>query len=316
MYKGDTMNYLLYGEEEYLIKEEVKKIIKKTKVDDMGISNYDLEIDNIKDIIEDCQTVSLFNPVKVIVVNNCNYFNRIKCNEEDISLLLEYLSNSNPDTTLILINHNSTIDSTKKISKKIKEVGTISEFNKANPTTLVKKMFDGYKISSSTIELLIKRVGEDIELLASEVNKLKIYKIDEKEINDNDIINCSIFNIDTDIFKFIDNIINKNKEEALITYHEMLKNNEEPIKVIALLASKFRLMYQATKLDRKGMNSNDISALLGVHSYPVKLAIKAGSKYPEKLLLSYLKSLADLDQDIKTGKVNPELGVELFILKV
>lgn len=310
------MNYLLYGEEDYLIKEEIKKIIKNTKVDDMSISNYDLEIDSIKDIIEDCQTVSLFNPIKVIVVNNCNYFNRIKCNEEDINLLLEYLSNSNPDTTLILINHNSTIDSTKKITKKIKEIGSILEFNKVNPSTLVKKMFNDYKISSNNIELLISRVGEDIEELASEVNKLKIYKFDEKEITEEDIINCSIFNVDTDIFKFIDNIINRNKEEALTTYHEMLKNNEEPIKVIALLASKFRLMYQATKLDRKGMNSNDISQLLGVHSYPVKLAIKAGSKYPEKILLSYLKSLADLDQDIKTGKIDPELGLELFILKV
>ena len=310
------MNYLLYGEEDYLIKEEVKKIINKSKVDEMSVSNYDLEIDSIKDIIEDCQTVSLFNPVKVIIINNCNYFNRVKCNEEDVDLLLEYISNSNPDTTLIIINHNSTIDNTKKITKKIKEVGSILEFNKANPTTLVKKMFDGYKISSNNIDLLISRVGEDIETLASEVNKLKIYKIEEKEINEEDIINCSIFNVDTDIFKFIDNIINKNKEEALTTYHEMLKNNEEPIKVIALLASKFRLMYQACKLDKKGMNPNDISALLGVHSYPVKLAIKAGSKYSEKILLNYLKSLADLDQDIKTGKVNPELGLELFILKV
>ena len=310
------MNYLLYGEEDYLIKEEVKKIINKAKIDDMSISNYDLEIDSIKNIIEDCETVSLFNPTKAIIINNCNYFNRVKCEEEDINLLLQYLSNSNPDTILIIISHNSTIDSTKKISKKIKEVGTILEFNKVNPTTLVKKMFGDYKISSTSIDLLISRVGENIETLASEVNKLKIYKIDEKVISDEDIINCSIFNIDTDIFKFIDNIINKNKEEALTTYHEMLKNNEEPIKVIALLASKFRLMYQATKLDRKGMNSNDISALLGVHSYPVKLAIKAGSKYPEKILLNYLKSLADLDQDIKLGKVNPELGLELFILKV
>ena len=310
------MNYLLYGEEDYLIKEEIKKIIKKAKVDELCISNYDLEIDNIKDVIEDCETVSLFNPNKVVILNNCNYFNRIKCNEEDINLLYEYIQNSNPDTILIIINHNSSIDSTKKITKKIKENGSILEFNKANPTTLVKKMFDGYKISSSNIELLINRVGEDIAILSNEVEKLKIFKIDDKEITEEDIMNCSSFYVDTDIFKFIDNIINKNKEDALTTYHEMLKNNEEPIKVIALLASKFRLMYQAVTLDKKRMSNNDIAALLGVHAYPVKLAISAGSKYPTKLLLSYLKSLADLDQDIKTGKINPELGLELFILKV
>ena len=39
-------------------------------------------------------------------------------------------------------------------------------------------------------------------------------------------------------------------------------------------------------------------------------------KYPDKLLLKYLDLLADLDSDIKTGKINPELGLQLFILKV
>jgi DNA polymerase-3 subunit delta len=177
-------------------------------------------------------------------------------------------------------------------------------------------MFDDYKISTSTINLLIDRVGNDIGILAQEVEKLKLYKIDTKEITRDDIIACSTLNIDTDIFRFIDNIINKNKKDALNTYYEMLKNNEEPIKIIALLASKFRLMYQAVHLSRKGFNNNEISKILGVHAYPVKLAIEAGIRYPEELSLSYLNSLATLDIEIKTGLVDSKLGLELFIMKV
>ena len=310
------MIYLLYGEEQFLIDKEIEKIEKKENIDGISISHYDLEIDNIKDIVDDCQTISLFEDKKLIIINNCTYFNRVKNNEEDVNLLLEYISNPNPGTILIIINHNSSIDSTKKISKKIKEVGTIIELNSSNINSIVKNMFDGYKIKEETINLFIKRVGEDISILSMEADKLKTYKIDEKEITNEDIMKCATFNIDTDIFKFIDNIISKKKEDALITYHELLRNNEEPLKIIVLLASKFRLMYQAKVLNSRGLSSNEISSILGVHAYPVKLAIQSSIKYPDKLLLKYLDLLADLDSDIKTGKINPELGLQLFILKV
>lgn len=310
------MNYLLYGEEEFLIDKEVEKIINKEKVDKESISNYDLELDNIKDIIDDCQTISLFDPVKIVIVNNCNYFNKSKANENDINILYEYLSNYNKGTILIIISHNSTIEKGKKISKKIQEVGKVIELNKVNPESVIKKLFNDYKISSSTINLLISRVGNDISILSQEVDKLKIYKIDEKEIADNDVIECCTYNIDMDIFKFIDNIINKNKEEALNTYYELLKNNEEPLKIIVLLANKFRLMYQCSVLSKKRMDNNEIASFLGIHAYPVKLALQSCKKYPDKILLNYLAQLADLDADIKMGKIDASLGLELFILKV
>lgn len=310
------MNYLLYGEDEYLISEEIKKIEKKEQVEDISISHYDLQIDSIKDIIDDCMTISLFEPKKLVIVNNCTYFNRVKNNEDDVNIMLEYLNNFNPDTIFIIINHNSSIDSTKKITKKIKESGKVIELNKASVKSVVSKMFDGYKISSSTIDLFIERVGEDLAILSEEAKKIKLYKIDKKEITNQDIIDCATYSINTDIFKFIDNIINKNKDVALATYYELLKNNEEPLKIIVLLASKFRLMYQACTLSKKNMSEKEIANFLGVHPYPVKLAIQSGLRYPEKILLNFLSQLADLDRDIKTGKIDPELGVELFILRV
>ena len=75
-------------------------------------------------------------------------------------------------------------------------------------------------------------------------------------------------------------------------------------------------MYQATTLHNKGMNYKEISRLLEVHEYPVKLALEASRRYPSKLLLRYLVRLADLDKDIKTGNITPQLGIELFILNV
>ena len=308
------MNYLLYGKERFLIDKELKNIINKSGIEDINISKYDLEINTLKEIIDDANTISLFSNNKLIIVDNAFIFSRTNKKIDNIEILEEYLKNKG-DTIIIFINNNESIDNVKKIVKSIKNNGIIKEFNPSkNITSGVILMFDNYKISTEAVNLLINRVGNNLESIYQEVEKLKIYKIDDKIITIKDIEDLTIENTDIDIFKFIDDIINKNKQRSIKTYKELLKLNEEPIKIIALLSSKFRLMYQASILAKKGYTEENISDMLKVHKYPVHLAIISGYKYNPKILLKYLNELADLDIGIKTGVKDKELSLELFIL--
>ena len=313
------MIYLLYGEEQLLINNEVNKIISDNNIDEVNISRYNLEEVLLKDIIEDANTTSLFSDKKLIIVDNSYIFIRTtkKVIEQDTDILINYINKQNPDTILIFIINNDKIDIVKKICKLIKEKGSIKKFNTpTNINSYVSKLFDDYKIDNNSINLLIKRVGTNLNILKEEVDKLKTYKIDDKVITREDIINLTNKNIDTNIFTFIDNIINKNKNDALNTYREMLKMNEEPIKIIIMLANKFRLMYQACELSKKGYSIDDIATKLNSKRYPVQLAIEKGYRYDSKILLKNLEALADLDTNIKMGLVDKEIALELFILKL
>ena len=75
---GDNVIYLLYGEEQFLIKEEIKNIIKKQKIDSINIIKYDLETDNMKDIIDDAYTLSLFEDRKIIIAENIDNYIKTK----------------------------------------------------------------------------------------------------------------------------------------------------------------------------------------------------------------------------------------------
>ena len=311
------MNYLLYGTEKFLIDKEIKNIISKHKIDDIDISRYDLEVNSIKEIIDEANTISLFSNNRLIIVDNAFIFSRTTKKIDNLELLEEYLKIENKETIIIFVNLNEKIDSVKKIVKLIKEKGKIIEFNPLkNINTIIKNMFDDYKYESGVIELLNKRVGNNLEILNQEIDKLKIYKIDDKFITKQDVLDATTEIIDVDIFKFIDDIINKNKKDAIVTYKELLKLNEEPIKLIALLSSKFRLMFQASELAKKGYTEDQISEILNVHKYPVHLAIVAGYKYNPKILIKYLNDLADLDIGIKTGEKDKDLALELFILSL
>ena len=96
----------------------------------------------------------------------------------------------------------------------------------------------------------------------------------------------------------------------------MIKMNEEPIKIIVMLANQFRIMYQSKKLTKMGNSVNNIAELLGIHPYRVKLALEKGSKYSENDLISNLYKLATLDEEIKMGKKDKYLALELFLISI
>ena len=312
------MLYLLYGTENYLIKKEIDKILNANSIEKINVSEYNLEIDNFKDIIEDANTISLFADKKAIIVNNSYLFTgkSIK-NENDPELFLDYFKNVNPYSIIIFIVDSEKLDERKKIVKEIKKIGTVKDFNQNNDLTdILKNMFEGYNISIQDIRFMIDRCGNNLDILSQEVNKIKIYKDEDKNITKEDIINLTSKNIDIDIFGFVDTIVNKNKNKALEIYKEMLINGEEPIKILVILANQFRIIYQAKELYKQGYSGNDIATMIGIHPYRIKLALKKAINYNSDTLLDYLEKLADLDYDIKIGNIESSLGLEMFILSI
>ena len=108
--------------------------------------------------------------------------------------------------------------------------------------------------------------------------------------------------------------ISIDKEKAMETYNDMIINGEEPIKIIVMLANQFRIMYQSKEMSKEGKNNNEIASILEIHPYRVKLALEKSYKYNSDDLLKKLYRLSEMDIDIKTGKINKFLAIELFIL--
>lgn len=308
------MIYLLYGTLDALITDYIQKIISKYKIDDLNISKYNAN-DNLEDIIEDANTISLFGDKKLIIINNDNLF--VGKKSVNTTNLENHIINSNPNTILIFIVNEEKLDTRRKLYKNIQTKGKIIEFNKiTNINTYIKKIFDGYTITGDSINLLVKRVGSDLNHLKNEIEKIKVYKIDDKIISEKDIIDCTMEKVDINIFNFIDNIVKKNKSETIKIYKELLKIGEEPIKIIVLLGNQFRLMYQAKLLTNKGYSEDDIASLLQVKRYPVHLAIQKSYRYSKEILIDNLEQLADLDIKIKSGEIDKNLALELFLLRL
>lgn len=312
------MIYLFYGTEEYLIKKEVQKIQQEFQIDSINTSNYDLTNSILNDIVEDASTLSLFDDKKMIIVENSYIFSATtskKNIEQDVSVLENYLEHLNENTILIFILNREKIDGRKKITTKMKKIGIVKEFNEiTNIHQYVKELFKPYQITDSNIQLFCDRVGKHLLLMEQEIEKIKIYKSNDQEITNEDIMSLVHKNTNVDIFNFIENIINRNLEEAIESYYEMIQLGEEPIKIVIMLANQIRIMYQSKELVKKGYREKDIAELLSIHPYRVKMALNKGYSYSNKTLLRYLLELAQLDEDIKKGNVDKNIALEMFIL--
>jgi DNA polymerase III subunit delta len=308
------MEYLFFGLEYSMIKKEINDIKNKYNIDDINVSYYDLNKDTFNNIIDDAYTLSLFSDKKMIICDNSNIFtsssNEI---EQDSDLVLNYLNNSNENTIMIFIVNSEKLDERKKVTKAIKNK---KEFNKMNTDSLIKDKLKDYKISNETISLFKERAGTNTGIINNELDKLMMYKYDEKEITSKDIEDATIINYELDIFKLIEYIVNKDKENAIILYREMLKVNEEPIKIIITLANQFRLIYQVKSYSKQNYSESEIASLLKVHPYRVKLAKEKSRSYKEDDLINYLHNLSIMDNNIKSGLINKEIALELFILEV
>lgn len=307
--------YLIYGEEDYFINKEIDKI--KNEYKDYEVVSYDMTLNNISDALEDALMGSLFSSNKLIICTNSFFLTGTKCEiEHKIDDLLKYLT-IDSDNILVLTVNSDTLDNRKKIVKELNKFKVI-KCDKLKPNELNKFIKDycknnNYKINEDAVNLMIERLNDNLYIISSELEKMFLYK-DDNVITKSDVKEVVSRVINTNIFDLINAIVEKNIDDALFVYDDLLLINEEEIKLIVTLANQFRLIYQVKSMFKSGYSELDISKSLGVHPYRIKLA--NGVNISMDKVLKILRQLALLDENIKTGKVNKKEAFLEFILSL
>ena len=297
-----------------LIKNEVDKLIKK--IDTSDIVYYDLETTNLREIIDDASTISMFSDKKIIVVENA-FFLCANKNIDDLELLENYINHPNINTYMIFVSLTEKIDTRKKITKLLGTNGVIQELNKIDENYLVnyvKDYLDENNYKMEDVNYFIENVSSNLYDIKNELDKLMMYKLDEKYITNSDVDNTTIKMMDEEIFTLTDSIILKDTIKSLNLLEEFLNKNYDEVYIIMLLASQFRFLFQVKRLYNKNKSEGEIARTLGVNPYRVKFSLKKIYAYSETMILDYIKQIAKMDHDIKLGLIDKKLALELFII--
>lgn len=310
-----SSNYLIEGMDYLSVYEKLEELIGKNSFEDATRSKYDLSEVLLEKAIEDLNTYGMFSNKKVIIISNFDKMN-IEENENDINNLFKYLDNATSDNLLFILA--GKFDERKKITKDLKKY---CEFIKVDidPNSFIKENLAGYKLESGVINLLIENTLGDITRLYNECEKLKNYKINDKYITKNDVLELAVKKKgdSTEItFQFSRALAEKNKKQALLLYKELLDYLVEPLSIIGLLGSQFRIMYQVKVLEEKGLRNDDIASTLKEKPYRVMKTKELTRYYSKREILDLIIKIEDIDFKIKTMSVDANSLIELFILNI
>ncbi len=310
------MNYLVVTNNEYTIKKVLTKLFKELKLTEDMITNYNLEEQSIEDVLEDLDTYSFLTTKKLVICRNSNFLNNEKLEESKEKHLLKYLDNPNPDNYFIIITNK--LDERKKIVKEIKKKVNILE-TKIDPKEVIREYFKEYKFDYNTTNLLLEYCHNDIEKLTSECQKLTLYKYEEKEITVEDVKKIVVKKINDDddyIFELMTNIITKKKKEALAILNDLKTLGVEPLAILGMIANQYRFLLQVAILKERDYRQDEIASTLKAHPYRVKITLQNIREYSKEDLISSIKSLANIDLNIKKGNDQVDFAIENFIVSL
>ena len=311
--------YLFFGEESYLIK--AYENIMKENIIDKGMEMMNLDIVESKDIevnriIDMADTSPFMSEKRLIIVRNSGLFVSGKKDEtEKMSKYLDKLV----DSTIIIFTE-SEIDKRSKLYKKVGERGYVCEFKSPTEREMAEwigKLFkkEGILISNNITTAILGIVDNDMENIESEVKKLILYKMNEKEVTLDDVQTICTRSVESKIFDLVDAVGNKDSKVALNIFSNLIMMKQSPIMVISMLARQFRLLLECLELKERGVSDSEIAHKMGQKSFIVRKISKQCANFTKSKLIDALKDCLNSDTVIKTGKMSDTLAVEVLIIK-
>lgn len=311
--EGNFSNiYLLYGSEQYL-KKLYKNKLKNALLSDNNTMNYSYFEGKkilIENIIELAQTLPFLSERRLIVIENSEFF-------KSQNNLADYMKNF-PNTTYTIFVENE-IDKRNRLYKYVKSVGTISEMNGLDENNL--KLWivsllksSNKKITNNTLTYFLNQVGTNMLNIQNEIEKLICYCIDEEVITKDAIDNVCITQITNEIFKMIDAIANKQKQLALKLYYNLIALKERPLSILFLITKHFNQLLQIKSLFKNNKTNMEIASQVQIPSFAVSKYISQAKNFNNIQLINNLKYCTNIEEKIKTGELNEQIGLEILII--
>jgi DNA polymerase-3 subunit delta len=236
--------YVFSGDQVYPMAEAVENL--KAKVlgqsSDFNLSIFYGDSATAKDIISTARTYPMLSKMRLVMVKGVD-----KLPSHELKLLGEYLSQPSPFTCLVL-----SLTEEKKLSLEDKERLVFVDFAlSANELRKVIKddaKKSGYEITREAIETLVFLVGENLQDIHAETEKLKLLTLDKKRIEATDVERLTEKAQFEDVFQLINAVLNKDKKRALRILLGLESKNEEPISILNALSKRLRLIWRAKEL--------------------------------------------------------------------
>jgi DNA polymerase-3 subunit delta len=265
---------------------------------------------------------------------------------DDSGDLLDFLAAGTPPHTVLLLT-TSTVDARKRLYKRVRELGAVVDLNasrersgtlsRGSVDALLNDVLDefGKRMPPVAREIVARRAGSDMASVAAEVEKLCLYAGDRRSITEDDVRLVFRDMAESWIFDFTAALTARQLARALPLLRSLFAQGEPALRLLAMIAREVRLLLVAREcLDDslRGTWRPDLSfnvfqsrvlpkldpvtmeAFGKAHPFVLYRRFQDAGRMELRTLRRALVKLSDLDVRLKSGRADPGILFEAFVI--
>ena len=305
--------YLLYGNEAYL-KKQYKDKLKKALADaedTMNFSAFEGKDINVREVIDLAETLPFFAERRVILIENSGFF------KNAADEMAEYIKQAAPTTYFLFVEEE--VDKRSKMYKAVKNAGKIVEFAEQNEDVLTRWVLgrlkrEDKKITGSVMQLFLSKTGTDMGNIDRELEKLFCYTMGRDVITAEDVEAVTTEQISNKIFDMVNAVAEHNQKKALDLYYDLLALKEPPMRILFLISRQFQILFNVKSATAKRVDNRTIAQKAGIPEFAVRRNQAQARNFTQEQLRQALEDGVFYEEAVKTGRMNDQMAVELFLL--
>lgn len=306
--------YLLYGPEAYLRRQYRDKLKHAMAApdDNMNFAAFEGKETDVEAVIELAETLPFFAEQRVILIENSGFF------KNSCERLAEYLPKTPSTTHFIFVEDE--VDKRSKCYKAVQKTGKVVEFATQTEELLTRWILsrlkkEGKNITGSVMQLFLSKTGTDMGNIDRELEKLICYTMGRPVIEAADVEAIATERTQNKIFEMVNAIAEHNQRKALDLYYDLLTLKEPSMRIMYLISRQFQILLNVRDMSARGMDQASMAKIAGIPPFAVRRNVSQAKGFSMEQLKQALRDGVDLEEAVKTGRMNDQMAVEIFLMK-
>ncbi|MEX1247307.1 MAG: DNA polymerase III subunit delta [Anaerolineales bacterium] len=312
--------HLYHGDDEVAMRDEIAKL--QSKLGDaitaeMNTARFEGSSTSIDTIRNAAQAAPFLSEGRLIIVTGAAKAFSAAEPRPRFTRLLEDL----PETTTLVLVENTELEEKNWLLKWAQSAGGRAQARKFQlpqgglmAAWLQQRARElGGELRPQAAAALSQLIGRDKTAAAQEIEKLLAYTGYSRPIEAADVAALSLPSGEQgDFFALIDALGAGNAARAMQMLQALMQERDL-IMLYFSLVGHFRLLLQTRELVEARKADPEIAQALGIHPYRAQKLAAQARRFSLGALEAIYKRLLDLDEQIKTGEIEPELAMETFV---
>ena len=294
-----------------LIEEFVERLKKNLSANSPKLLFESRNLDEVSllEIVEDAKTLPMFHEKKLIVVKGYDGLGK-----DDLDLLNEYAASPASVSVLVLLSQGSRKNRVKPAkSIKLVDLDSGSNFDRE-----IKRLAErlGMVLAPGTAGFIKTMLGEDMNLIKNELEKISLYREGKKAIGEKDLRGLMEKRSTENVFSLSTALSNKDLRGSLRILRELEKNREDPLSILYMIAWRFRQIFKVSQYLREGESDEGIAKAIKTSRGAVFYLKKSVRNFRENDLGRILGLIEETDYGIKNSSGNNYILLEKLLLGI